>query len=76
MTYNVELDPLDECTATSLGQYGYLDVSPLATGSLDTPPELLVGHTLSLRVDATDFTGTGATDEIQVVAVPDPDDVD
>jgi len=76
ITYNVALDPVDDCIGESIGQYGYLDVSGLASGSLDTPPELLVGHTLLLRVEAADFVGTAASDDILVIAVPDPEDVD
>jgi len=76
ITYNVKLDPVDDCIGESIGQFGYLDVSGLASGSLDTPPELLVGHTLLLRVEAADFAGTTASDDVLVVAVPDPEDVD
>ncbi len=75
ITYNVALDPVDDCIGESIGQYGYLDVSGLASGSLDTPPELLVGHTLLLRVEAADFAGTTASDDILVTAVADPEDV-
>jgi hypothetical protein len=76
ITYNVKLDPVDDCSGESIGQYGYLDVSGLASGSLDTPPELLVGNNLLLRVEAADFAGTTAADEIVVVAAPDPEDLD
>jgi hypothetical protein len=76
ITYNVALDVVDACIGESIGQYGYLDVSGLASGSLDTPPELLAGHTLQLRVVATDFLGTTASDDVLVIAVPDPENVD
>jgi hypothetical protein len=76
ITYNVKLDPVDECSGESIGQYGYLDVSGLASGSLDTPPELLVGNTLVLRVEAADFAGTATAGEVLVTAAPDPGDVD
>jgi hypothetical protein len=76
VTYAVNLEPVDTCTGEALGRYGYLDVSAIAIGALDTPPELLAGQTLTLRLEATDFAGTTASDEVEVVAVPDPDDVD
>jgi hypothetical protein len=76
VTYNVASTPLDVCTGESVGQYGYLDVSGLADGSLDTPPELLGGHTMALRVEASDFLGGTAAAELEVVATPDPTDVD
>jgi hypothetical protein len=74
VTYGVGLVPIDGCSGASIGRYGYLDVTPLVEGDLDTPPELLAGHTLLLHVDATDFAGTSASAELQVIAVPDPDD--
>lgn len=76
MTYHVAQAPLDGCVGESIGHYGYLDVAGLAVGSLDTPPELLVGHALLLRVEASDFIGTSAASEVVVIAAPDPTDVD
>ena len=45
-----------QCTGSYPGMYGYLSVSPLYDGDLDTPPELLGGDTLRMRLRVTDCT--------------------
>lgn len=45
-----------ECTGYYPGLYGYLSVSDLYDGDLDTPPELLGGDTLRIRLRVTDCT--------------------
>ena len=44
------------CTGYYPGMYGYLSVSPLYDGELDTPPELLGGDTLRIQLRVTDCT--------------------
>lgn len=72
--YYVQLVRTDECSAYYPGMYGYLDVTPLKSGDADTPPELLAGKALTLRMDVTDQSGRTATDELHVVATLDPAD--
>lgn len=45
-----------ECTGYYPGLYGYLSVRDLYDGDLDTPPELLGGETLRIRLRVTDCT--------------------
>ena len=45
-----------ECTGYYPGLYGYLSVRELYDGDLDTPPELLGGDTLRIRLRVTDCT--------------------
>ena len=56
--YRVALIMEDDCNGFYPGMYGYLNVSDLATGDLDTPPELLGGHQLVLHMRATDCSET------------------
>jgi hypothetical protein len=72
--YRVQMLADGACGGTYPGMYGYLNVSALATGDADTPPELLAGRTLGLRMEATDVAGRAATDELSVVAALDPKD--
>ncbi len=72
--YYVQMVRSDECSAYYPGMYGYLDVTTLASGDADTPPELLAGKGLTLRMDVTDQTGRKATDELHVVAALDAAD--
>ncbi len=75
--FKVMLVPHDDgCGGWYAGMYGILDVTALADGEADTPPELLGGETLLLRMQATDLEGRTATDEVEVIAALDPVDVD
>lgn len=74
--YVVDLVPEDTCVGAYAGMYGYLDVSRLAEGDADTPPELLVGAELTLTLVIEDHDGRTATDSRTVIADPDPADVD
>ncbi|MDP2307216.1 MAG: hypothetical protein Q8P18_14415 [Pseudomonadota bacterium] len=65
-----------ECGGYYPGMYGYLDVSALADGELDTPPELLAGQDLLLRMDVTDLDGRVASDTLTGRAALDPVDAD
>lgn len=74
--YRVALFPEGECEGSYTGMYGYLDVSALAEGDLDTPPELLSYETLTLRMEVTDEDGRTAEASLDVKAEPDPEDLD
>lgn len=64
----------DDCGGTFAGMLAILDVTALAEGDRDTPPELLAGETVLVRIDATDVDGRTARDEVSVVAALDPVD--
>ena len=63
------------CGGTYAGMYGVLDVKDVASGEADTPPELLAGEELRIRMVATDGAGRSATDTRLIVAELDPQDV-
>jgi hypothetical protein len=65
-----------ECGGYYPAMYGYLNVTDLVSGDADTPPEILAGEELVLRLDVVDFDGREASDELRAVATPDPVDVD
>lgn len=73
--YRVQLVPYDACTGDYPGMYGYLDVSAMADGDADTPPELLVGRELELTLAVEDADGHAATSSVTVIGQPDPSDV-
>ncbi len=56
--YRVGLVMETECAGFYPGMYGYLNVAGLATGELDTPPELLGGNTLRMEMVANDCTSS------------------
>jgi hypothetical protein len=66
----------DRCGGYYAGILGILDVSAVAEGDLDTPPELLAGEELVLHMDVTEryATSVTASDERHVIAVRDPAD--
>jgi hypothetical protein len=86
--YRVALVMDGECSGYYPGMYGYLDVSELAVGDMDTPPELLAQHTLEMTMSANDCPlskdqqGICNRDErwsesvINVLAVKDPIDIE
>ena len=43
-----------DCSGYYVGMYGYINVSDLQDGELDTPPELLAGHDLRMSFHVTD----------------------
>lgn len=62
------------------GMYGYLDVADLAQGEADTPPELLSGHRVVMRMEVEGEADEGqapptGAGEIEITAAPDPRDV-
>ena len=72
--YNQALVPIDgsPCTFESLALYGYLDVSEIGEGELDTPPELMADHTLRIdfQVSSLDEQTATATQTLQAVLDP------
>ena len=73
--YRVALVPDGDCAGYYTGMYGYLDVSALAEGDADTPPELLAYETLTLRMEVEDAAGRSGATATEVVAQPDPADL-
>lgn len=73
-TYRVQIVEDVECGGYYPGMYGYLNVSALAEGELDTPPELLAGQELLLAMVTTDLEGRVATDTLSGTAELDPVD--
>lgn len=74
-TYRVQMVAESDCTGFYPGMYGYLDVTDLASGEVDTPPEVLAGQQLVLRMDVTDTEGRLAEDELVVIAALDEADL-
>ncbi len=64
------------CVGTYADLRGILGVSELVDGEADTPPELLVGHTLELALSVEDEDGRTAMASVRSVAQADPADVD
>jgi hypothetical protein len=74
-SYRVAMVTDDDCGGFYPGIYGYLEVEELASGEVDTPPEVLAYSNLRLSMTVTDSDGRVATDMLAVVASPDPMDV-
>ena len=74
--FYVMLVPDDRCGGYYAGMLGILDVSAVADGDRDTPPELLAGEELRLVMNVTQRGDTGitASDERLVIAALDPAD--
>jgi hypothetical protein len=72
--YRVQLRADGEDAGYYWNMYGYLDVSAMAEGELDTPPELLCGRTLRLTISVEDSYGNAAESSVDVIAAPDPQD--
>ena len=73
--YAVAMVPEGDCGGSFPGMYGFLDVSGLEQGELDTPPELLSDHDLLLSVELMDEEGRASGVSITVLAQPDPIDL-
>ena len=73
-TYRVLLVENPPCGGSFPGMYAYLNVSALAEGEADTPPELLGDARLTMRIEATDDDGGLGAGEIEVIAALDPID--
>ena len=74
-TYTVQMIRDQDCSGYYPGMYGYLDVSELADGEADTPPELLSNQPVIMEMTAEDLEGRSATASLEVIAVPDPVDI-
>ena len=74
--FRVMLVSDDDCGGYYPSMFGILDVSSIASGEADTPPELLAGESLLLRMDVDDGEGGVASDEVSVIAALDPEDVE
>ncbi len=74
--FRVMLVPDTRCGGYYAGMFGILDVSEVAEGDANTPPELLAGEALKLTLDIVDLDGLTAHDEVSVIAALDPADVD
>jgi hypothetical protein len=75
-TYRVALVPDGECSGYFPGMFGYLEVSGLAEGELDTPPELMGSDSLTMTMDVVDFSGRVGSAQLTVRAQLDPADVE
>lgn len=75
-TYTVQMIMDADCEGYYPGMYGYLDVSALAEGELDTPPELLSETPVVLHMRVEDLNGRSTTAQLDVIAMPDPMDVE
>ncbi len=87
-TYRLAVVSNGDCAGYYPGMYGYLAVSPLYDGDLDTPPELLGGDMLRLKLRVTDCSEFLEDDgqciqsqrwaeaKIDVLAVLDPIDIE
>jgi hypothetical protein len=74
--YRVQMVRDATCSGYFPGMYGYLDVAALAEGDSDTPPELLGGAELELRMEVVDTEERSAVDTLRVVAELDPTDAE
>ena len=74
-SYNLALRMEDACVGSYVGMYGYLSVQALVEGELDTPPEILDGDSLILRMEVQDVDFNQAAAEAPVTAVRDAVDL-
>ena len=65
----------EACLGTYPGMYGYLNVTDMAVGEADTPPELLSWQPVELCLEVDDGARAGAACGV-VEAVPDPIDIE
>lgn len=72
--YRVQLRQDGDCKGSYWNMYGYLDVTPLKDGEMDTPPELLCNRTLRMTIAVEDGEGKGAEASMEILAAVDPKD--
>ncbi len=65
----------EECLGVYPGMYAYLNVTALADGDRDTPPELLAYQRLVFTATVTDQDGREVTASLPITATPDPSDL-
>ena len=87
-TFRIAVIPDGVCSGYYPGMFGYISVSDLHDGELDTPPELLGGETLEMIITVNDCLSSMAdagecdreqrsvTDSLEVTGVLDPVDQD
>jgi hypothetical protein len=76
VTHQVALAMENDCTGSYTGMYGFLKLDGLVSGELDTPPELICGHLLEIRMTVSDSGGRLITKTVETVTTPDPVDVE
>jgi hypothetical protein len=76
VTHQVALAMENDCTGSYTGMYGFLKLEALYSGELDTPPELICGHLLEVRMTVSDSGGRLITETVETVTTPDPADVE
>ena len=74
--YKIGLNMTDTCTGEFPGMYAYLDVTSMAEGEKDTPPELLAYNELELAMHISNDFGDELHQSLTVIAQPDPMDID
>ena len=73
--YTVMLVSDGECSGFFPGMYGYVSVMEMPGGETATPPELLGGKAVILRMTAEDEEGNIGEGQVRVVVELDPADV-
>ncbi len=76
VTHQIALSMHNECTGSYTGLYGFLELDALHSGELDTPPELICGHTLAIQMTVSDSGGTQLSQTVETIASPDPVDLE
>jgi len=74
-SYNLALTMEDDCSGVYVGMYGFLTVQELVDGEADTPPEILDGDALLLRMEVQDVDFVQALGQVQVTAARDEADL-
>jgi hypothetical protein len=64
------------CEGYYPGMYGYIYVEELTDGEADTPPELMSYDTVTFCMEVTDQEDRVVSDCLDIVATPDPVDID
>ena len=72
--YRVQLKDGGDCSGTYWNMYGYLDVTEIAEGDANTPPELICGQTVRMQISVEDGDGRAGSAAVEVVTTPDPVD--
>ena len=75
-TYDVALQMDSDCGGHYTGMYAYLDVSELAQGEQDTPPEILAYNELLMTMTVFGPDDRVVEEQTTILALPDPIDMD
>ncbi|MCP4804291.1 MAG: hypothetical protein GY913_23230 [Proteobacteria bacterium] len=65
----------EACDGNALGIYGYITLEQVTDDPMVTPPDVLGGEDVRMRVELQDSSGAYAEVELDVVAMPDPKDL-